>query len=931
MAITINVSGVTGGNKQSQPQQPPISPTPSESQQTVQSDNQAQPIQPQPSSNNEDGNIASQNQTERIVYQRPDFSQYVQSKDESLNSQLPTSERMVGDISGEISRRGIVLVPGTANYSSMLNMLQQQQHTSVMGQVESQYKERVSDIDNRKDNLIQEIKARLEAARKSEISSNEDPDKDDEINKKYDKKLDRETKAAAKFFQKEYDSEEKRHNSEVAEAEQRIAEAIRKIIENLTNQQRDTPHSAQTTPPIQYQQTPSHTGQETQQSQQQPVGGQNATVQQPTIRPTDSKGDSKTEQASSPSDNRQAGYERPDFNLYSTGKYNGADNSVLPTSDRLVSSIQAEISRRGIVIMPDTTTEETSKVLDELKQNQRDKAAGAVNRRIDDYLEDVGNRYNGLDTEIKKRIEAERQSELAEASPQEVAGINKKWSNKLDSERETMSKRFDAEMNDAELARSSQLEEVEQRIAEAFERIVSNTAGKQPKQQTTDNSGRTIVDAEKSDSKSALPYQRPDFSQYAPISSTPATSLPSSDRIVDDIKAEISKRGITLVPDAPNIDKVVETLGSNQRDSLIEKEDSQYNARMSDIDNRRDSLMYEINSRLEASRQSELAATKDPAERKRINDEYDRLANDEEQHATRYFQKEFDSEEKRHGSEVAEAERRIAEAIQRILSNIPQSTQQQTANQPPQPQPAPTQPIQQPPQPQPAQPIQQPNNGGLSNSNIPPSQSANSNNSGNGSNAPVSPNRFVPYQRPDFKQYSYNGQSPVNSPLPTSDRLVNDVRAEISRRGIILVPGTQNFSTMLNTMQQNQRATMMGQIDNQRDARLQDIDKRADSLMDEIKKRVDVSRASELAGADPLDFDQINSKWDRKLERERNAAGAMFAKEEAAVNAEYNAQTAEAEQRLTEAIQRLTEELSQGNKDSYLNNLRDKYKEQIWR
>ena len=99
--------------------------------------------------------------------------------------------------------------------------------------------------------------------------------------------------------------------------------------------------------------------------------------------------------------------------------------------------------------------------------------------------------------------------------------------------------------------------------------------------------------------------------------------------------------------------------------------------------------------------------------------------------------------------------------------------------------------------------------------------------------------------------------------MPTTDRLVGDIRAEITRRGVMLIPGTQNFNTMMNTLQQQQRSNLMGQIDNQRDARLQDIDKRADSLMDEIKTRVDISRASELAGSDPLLSKSINDRWDK--------------------------------------------------------------------
>lgn len=207
---------------------------------------------------------------------------------------------------------------------------------------------------------------------------------------------------------------------------------------------------------------------------------------------------------------------------------------------------------------------------------------------------------------------------------------------------------------------------------------------------------------------------------------------------------------------------------------------------------------------------------------------------------------------------------------------------------------------------------------------IPPTPPPNS-----GNQQPPQP---TPYQRPDFTPYSQSQVQGVNTSMPTSDRLINDIRAEISRRGIIMVPGTQNFSTMLNTIQQNQRASLMGQIDNQYERKMFDIDTRKDALMYEIKGRLDLAKTSELATTnDPIRIAEINKRYDRLMDREAGRIDRYFAGQYDAVEQEHANQTAEAEQRLTEALQRLTEELSQGNKDSYLNNLRDKYKEQIWR
>ena len=198
---------------------------------------------------------------------------------------------------------------------------------------------------------------------------------------------------------------------------------------------------------------------------------------------------------------------------------------------------------------------------------------------------------------------------------------------------------------------------------------------------------------------------------------------------------------------------------------------------------------------------------------------------------------------------------------------------------------------------------------------------------------PQQPQQPIRYQRPDFNQFStgkYTGAT--DSVLPTSERMVNDVRAEISRRGIILVPGTQNFSTMLNTLRQNQQTANANSINQRFDDYTLDVGIRYDSAVNEIKRRIEESRQSELAGiTDPTIISAVNKKWDKKFDYERERLSSRFDDEMSAASQERDSQIIESENRLAEAMQRLTEELSQGNKDSYLNNLRDKYKEQIWR
>lgn len=188
------------------------------------------------------------------------------------------------------------------------------------------------------------------------------------------------------------------------------------------------------------------------------------------------------------------------------------------------------------------------------------------------------------------------------------------------------------------------------------------------------------------------------------------------------------------------------------------------------------------------------------------------------------------------------------------------------------------------------------------------------------------------YDRPDFQQYAYNQAGATNTPLPSSDSMIQDIRREMTSRGIVLVPGTNNFSTMMNTLKQQQRSNVMGQIESDYQNRLTSIDLNKDAFMAEITSRLEDSRSKELAGVKSKQGrDRINKVYDELLEHEYKWGDKLFAGQYSAAAAERGRSVSDAEQRLTEAIQRLTEEMSQGNANSYLGQLRDKYKEAVWR
>ena len=96
-------------------------------------------------------------------------------------------------------------------------------------------------------------------------------------------------------------------------------------------------------------------------------------------------------------------------------------------------------------------------------------------------------------------------------------------------------------------------------------------------------------------------------------------------------------------------------------------------------------------------------------------------------------------------------------------------------------------------------------------------------------NKPTPPNRPTPplppkqpYQRIDLNQYV--PQRLQNPSMPPSDRMVEDIRREIAQRGVLLVPGTSNFSTMMNTLQQNQRNAINANVLSKYDQNIESVE-----------------------------------------------------------------------------------------------------------
>lgn len=188
------------------------------------------------------------------------------------------------------------------------------------------------------------------------------------------------------------------------------------------------------------------------------------------------------------------------------------------------------------------------------------------------------------------------------------------------------------------------------------------------------------------------------------------------------------------------------------------------------------------------------------------------------------------------------------------------------------------------------------------------------------------------YKRPDYQQYSNQAPQSSGSSIPTNDLIIQDIRREMASRGVVLVPGTSNFSTMMNAIRMQQRNAIIDRIDASSNIRMGEVDLRKDALMQEVSGRVEAARQEALSKTnDPLRQADINRYYNSQMKKELGAVDKFFAGQYKEIEQQAQSEKNEVEQRLTEAIQRLTEELSRGNEDSYLNNLRSKYQQAVKR
>lgn len=172
--------------------------------------------------------------------------------------------------------------------------------------------------------------------------------------------------------------------------------------------------------------------------------------------------------------------------------------------------------------------------------------------------------------------------------------------------------------------------------------------------------------------------------------------------------------------------------------------------------------------------------------------------------------------------------------------------------------------------------------------------------------------------------------APPSAPLPPSNSLVEDIRREITLRGAMLVPGTQNFQTLMNTIRQ-QKSTQLGDsVSNFWNGQRADIDQERDKEIKAKTDEINKQRQAQLLAAPDALHNQINANFDRQVRNARNAIEQQFAPAYQAVDQREKADKQHAEERLTQALEELNNQLRDKSENSFVGQMRARYARAVY-
>lgn len=145
---------------------------------------------------------------------------------------MPTYDRMAQDIRREIQNRGVVMVPGSANFNQFMNMMTQQQRNQNEQAITRNFDVRYSQLDAKRYAEGAAIEQETNSKRQIALQSAQTQEDVNRINENFDKVLHRRIDNLDKKFAPQYDQLQQEEQN----ARQKSEEDLTKVIQDLTEQ-----------------------------------------------------------------------------------------------------------------------------------------------------------------------------------------------------------------------------------------------------------------------------------------------------------------------------------------------------------------------------------------------------------------------------------------------------------------------------------------------------------------------------------------------------------------------------------------------------------------------------------------------------------------------------------------------------------------------
>ena len=153
---------------------------------------------------------------------------------------MPTYDRMAQDIRREILNRGVVMVPGTANFQQLLNTLQTQQKNNAFDAIEDKYRQRSDELRAKQEQEEKVIKDDIDRRKEAALSNATDPVQRTTIEGNFDRVLNQNLAKINRRYAPLYDQLDEQELAEKANVEKDLAKVMQDLVNELKRGNEDS-------------------------------------------------------------------------------------------------------------------------------------------------------------------------------------------------------------------------------------------------------------------------------------------------------------------------------------------------------------------------------------------------------------------------------------------------------------------------------------------------------------------------------------------------------------------------------------------------------------------------------------------------------------------------------------------------------------------